>query len=94
MKYLKKFEELDEDNEPIDIISYPDGYIITVNNSEFELLKQEFDISWDDEPDYEEGVIGQWRFNDDDSDEIEKWLEGYRLIKDPKLYKDTKNYNI
>jgi hypothetical protein len=38
-----------------------------------------FDIRWDDEPDYDEG---QWGFNNDEEEEIEEWLEIFRNLGD------------
>lgn len=96
MKYISTFEQLREEDEPIDLVCYPSGNIIVVTPNEFVKLKEEseFDIEWDDEPDYEEGVPGQWRYYEEDEEGIEEWLEGYRKIGDPKLYKDTKKYNL
>lgn len=91
MKYLKLFEQLDETLEPIDLIGYPSGSIITVIEHEKNLLEEEgFEIQWDDEVDYEEGSFGQWRYLDEEEDRIEDFLE---KIRDPLKY-NIKKFNI
>ena len=86
MKYLKKFEK----------VKGIEGDIITVSTEEFDLLQEEdFDIRWDDEIDYEENSFGQWRFMDDEREEIEEQLlEIYRNTKNSSLPKDIKKYNL
>lgn len=79
----------------IHLIGYTEGDIITVSTEEFDLLQEEdFDIRWDDEIDYEENSFGQWRFMDDEREEIEEWLEIYRNTKNSSLPKDIKKYNL
>lgn len=94
MKHIKKFEDIGQDNESIELIGYPEGNIIEVSNGELDILEDEFEIRWDDEPDYEEGVTGQWRFLNEEEDDIEGWLEVFRATSSPKLYKDLKKYNL
>ena len=55
----------------IEIIGYPQGNIITVTQEQFELLKKENLIVFDDEW-TEETPNGQWGFNNDDEEQIEK----------------------
>jgi len=97
MKYLKLYEELNEEEQPIELIGYPEGNIIDVTSEEFEEMldlqddeELGFEIKWDDEPDYDEGCNGQWRFLNEEEDEIEDWLEQKR---DPLGY-TAKKYNI
>ena len=107
MKYIKtfevkrsKFNMLKEEDEPIELVGYPEGNIIMVTEDELEELKnainptteEEFDVRWDSEVDYGEGSWGQMRFMNDEEEEIEDWLKFYR--KDPELYKNVKNYNL
>ena len=97
MKTFEEFRELSEEDQPIDLVGYPEGNIIEVTPEEFdemmELADDEelgFEIKWDDEPDYDEGVDGQWRFLNDDEELIEDWLEQRR---DPVGW-TAKKYNM
>ncbi len=83
----------------VELIGYPEGNIIHVTEDERRKLKEDdFNIVWDDEIDYEEGVFGQWSFDNNQEDEIREWLKNYR-----KIYKkmgsvrgveDVKKYNL
>jgi len=103
MKYIKLFEK------KIELIGYPEGNIIRLNKNEFDKLRnavsfetgEEFDIRWDNEGDYQENCHGQWRFMNDEEEEIEDWLEFYRELKDVdavedarKIKNDADRYNI
>lgn len=100
MKYIKTFETKKENK--IELVGYPEGNIIRVTKDEFEKLQhtinpstdEEFDIRWDDEVDYEESCYGQWRFNNEEEDEIEKWLELYRTLGDVEAIKNIRKYNL
>lgn len=101
MKYIKKFEDLDDDYDypedwspEVEIISYPEGNLINLTKDELEKLKNYFDFSWNDEVDYEEGIFGQWRYHTKDEEDIVGWLKIYRTTGDPDLYFDTKKFNI
>jgi len=91
MKTFEEFKALREEDQPIDLVGYPEGNIIEVTPEEFDGLKgEDFDIRWDDEPDYDEGVDGQWRFMNEEEEKIEDWLEQKR---DPMGY-TAKKYNL
>lgn len=91
MKTFEEFITPSEEDQPIDLVGYPSGSIIEVTPQEFdELQETDFDIRWDNEPDYEEGIDGQWRYMDEEDEAIEDWLEQRR---DPMGY-TAKKYNI
>jgi len=95
MKYIKQFEELKEEDEPIELIGYPEGNIVTVSPEEFGMLNDDktLEIQWDDDFD-EEGSLGQWRFFNEDELRIKKILNAYRKLKMPGLYRNAKKYNL
>ena len=67
--------------------------ILYVSQDEFDALRgEDFDIRYDDEVDYED--FGQWRFMNDDEDDIENWLDIYRNTGNkelPSLVKKNSN---
>jgi len=73
MKTFEQFIIQAEDDDTVDLVGYPEGNIITVTEEEFEEIRDNtnFDIQWDDEPDYTEGITGQWRFSNDGEAEEE-----------------------
>ena len=89
MKYLKTYEKKKRN---IELVGFPDGSLIEVDQDEFEELRKLFDIQWDDEDD------GQWSYDYDEYDEaIEKWLKKRRkLVKQLgiKTFKGMDKYNL
>ena len=100
MKYIKLFENKEK---KIELIGYPEGNIIRVTKDELEELTsgsiinpttgEEIDVRWDDEP------PGQWRFMNDEEEELEEWLEDYRMVRltgidDPDAIDDIRKYNL
>ena len=64
---FEKFENLNEEDEPIELVGFPSGDIIYVTEVELSKLQsQDFDISYDNNIDYEDegGNFGEWRFLD------------------------------
>lgn len=96
MKYIKTYEKKVKH---IQIVGEPEGYIINVDQDEFDELRKIFDISWDDELDYDNPDYGgQWGYDyEEDNDAIEEWLKNYREIVKKvgkKGYKNMNKYNI
>lgn len=96
MKYIKIFERKKKIKQPmIDLVGYPEGNIISVTQEEFDELKDtDFDISWDDDIDYYHGQTdGQWRFMNEEEEELEKWLNLLRNIGSNAIV-DIKKFNL
>ena len=84
MKTFEEFISLDEDEQLIDLISYPSGHIIEITPEEFNIMME---LADDGKLPFE---IGQWRYLDEEEEQIENWLEEYR---NPVEY-NTKRYNL
>lgn len=86
MKYIKTFEFF---KESIKIFSNPSNHEIDLTLDELQILLDEelFNISYDGkERDYfkliDKYYHGIFYYLDDDQEEIEKWLDSYRMLKD------------
>ena len=94
---FEKFENLNEEDEPIELVGFPSGDIIYVTEVELSKLQsQDFDISYDNNIDYEDegGNFGEWRFLDKQKENIEKWLEYFKIVKDANIVTDMIKYNL
>jgi len=92
---ITKFKIFENLKYQYELIGYPEGNIITVTQDEFDALREEdFDIRWDDEPDYKEQNYGQWRFMNEEEEAIIEWLEIYRNTGNKELPGSIKKYNL
>lgn len=68
--------------------------IIKVTEDEIKILKDEdFNILYD-EIGYDKNLPNQWRYDDDEENDIKKWLELYRILKDPDAVNKTMKFNL
>ena len=89
-KFLKSFRSM------IALYALSSKKIIRVTKEELNvLIGEKFEILYDDEKyDYDPTLQNKWRFDDDEYEEIIRWLELYRILKDPEQVNQTMKFNL
>lgn len=70
--------------------------LIKVTKEELDVLIEEyFTILYDDEEIvHDPSLPNEWRYDDDEEEEITRWLELYRILKDPEKVNQTIKFNL
>jgi len=70
--------------------------MIKVTKEELDvLIEEDFTILYDDEEiGHDPSLPNEWRYDDDDEEEITRWLELYRILKDPEKVNQTIKFNL
>lgn len=59
------------------------------------LIEEDFDILYDDEEiAHDPSLPNEWRYDDDQEEQMMKWLELYRILKDPEKVNQTLKFNL
>jgi len=89
-KFLKSYRSM------INVYSLAHRSIIRMTIDEIKVLQDEdFTILYDDEEISHDPLFpDQWRYDDDEEEDIKKWLDLYRTLKDPELVNSTLKFNL
>jgi len=70
--------------------------IIRVTKEELNvLIGEKFEILYDDDEIVHDPTLpNEWRYDDDEYEEITRWLELYRILKDPEQVNQTIKFNL
>ena len=88
--FLKSYRSM------IKIYAFGSENIIRVTKKELDVLrKEDFELLYDDEEiGHDINLPNEWRYDDDEEEEIKNWLKLYRILKDPELVNKTIKFNL